>query len=33
VLDPVTKTVIETGRFAGTAGGDDQLTAFARRWH
>jgi transposase len=32
VLDPVTKTVIETARFANTEGGYEQLTAFAARW-
>jgi len=32
VLDPVTKTLIESVRFANTAAGYDQLTAFAARW-
>jgi hypothetical protein len=32
VLDPVTKTVIEAARFANTADGYAQLTAFASRW-
>jgi transposase len=32
VLDPVTKTVIETARFANTEGGYEQLAAFAARW-
>jgi hypothetical protein len=32
VLDPVTKTLIETARFASSAEGYDRLTAFARRW-
>jgi transposase len=32
VLDPVTKTVIETGRFANTQEGYERLTGFARRW-
>jgi hypothetical protein len=32
VLDPVTKTLIETARFANSAGGYEQLTAFAARW-
>jgi hypothetical protein len=29
---PVSKTLIESARFASTADGYDQLTAFARRW-
>jgi transposase len=32
VLDPVFKTVIESVRFANTAAGYAQLTAFAARW-
>jgi transposase len=32
VLDPVTKTVIEAARFANTADGYEQLTAFTSRW-
>jgi transposase len=32
VLDPVTKTVIETARFANTGEGYGRLTAFAARW-
>src|SRR5262245_36499319 len=32
VLDPVTKTVIEAGRFAHTVDGYAQLVAFAARW-
>jgi transposase len=32
VLDPVTKTVIESARFANTMDGYAQLTAFAGRW-
>ena len=32
VLDPVTKTVIEAARFANTADGYAQLTAFTSRW-
>ena len=32
VLDPVTKTLIETARFANSAEGYDRLTAFAARW-
>ncbi len=32
VLDPVTKTVLETVRFAHTEDGYAQLTRFARRW-
>jgi transposase len=32
VLDPVSKTVIESARFANTADGYGRLTAFAARW-
>ncbi len=32
VLDPVTKTLVESARFANTADGYVQLTAFAARW-
>jgi transposase/uncharacterized protein YuzE len=32
VLDPVTKTLVESARFANTADGYAQLTAFAARW-
>jgi transposase len=32
VLDPVTKTLVEAARFANTADGYAQLTAFAGRW-
>jgi hypothetical protein len=32
VLDPVTKTLIESDRFANTMDGYVQLTAFAGRW-
>jgi len=32
VLDPVTKTLIESARFANTMDGYAQLTAFAARW-
>jgi transposase len=32
VLDPVTKTVIETARFANSEDGYAQLTAFTGRW-
>lgn len=32
VLDPVTKTLIETARFANTGEGYGQLTGFARKW-
>src|SRR5207244_8560254 len=32
VLDPVTKTVIESGRFANSADGYGQLASFAARW-
>jgi transposase len=32
VLDPVTKTVIESARFTNTMDGYAQLTAFAGRW-
>jgi transposase len=32
VLDPVTKTLIETARFATSQDGYEQLAAFARRW-
>jgi hypothetical protein len=32
VLDPVTKTLIESARFANTADGYGQLTEFAGRW-
>jgi hypothetical protein len=32
VLDPVTKTLVETARFADSAGGYGRLTGFARRW-
>ena len=32
VLDPVTKTVLESARFANTVDGYAQLTAFAGRW-
>lgn len=32
VLDPVSKALIETARFANGAEGYDQLTAFAARW-
>ncbi len=32
VLDPVTKTLIETARFANTDEGYGRLTAFAARW-
>jgi transposase len=32
VLDPVTKTLIESARFANTADGYGQLAAFAARW-
>jgi len=32
VLDPVSKSVIESARFANTADGYAQLTAFAARW-
>ena len=32
MLDPVTKTLIESARFANTADGYAQLTAFAARW-
>ena len=32
VLDPVSKTVIESARFANTMDGYAQLTAFAGRW-
>lgn len=32
VLDPVTKTVIESARFANTADGYADLTVFAARW-
>jgi hypothetical protein len=32
VLDPVTKTLIETARFANSQDGYEQLAAFARRW-
>jgi transposase len=32
VLDPVTKTVIESARFANSTDGYGQLAAFAARW-
>jgi transposase len=32
VLDPVTKTLIESARFASTMDGYAQLIAFAARW-
>jgi hypothetical protein len=32
VLDPVTKTVIESARFANSADGYGQLARFAARW-
>jgi len=32
VLDPVTKTLIESARFANSAEGYERLTAFAARW-
>jgi hypothetical protein len=32
VLDPVTKTLIETARFADSEEGYGRLTGFARRW-
>jgi len=32
VLDPVSKTVIDSARFANTRDGYTQLTAFADRW-
>jgi len=32
VLDPVTKTLIDSARFANSAEGYGQLTAFAARW-
>jgi len=32
VVDPVTKTVIESARFANTVDGYAQLSAFAARW-
>jgi hypothetical protein len=32
VLDPVTRTLIETARFAGTDEGYGQLARLARRW-
>jgi transposase len=32
VLDPVTRTLIESARFANSADGYEQLTGFARRW-
>jgi hypothetical protein len=32
VLDPVTKTLIETARFANTDEGYARLAGFARRW-
>jgi len=32
VLDPVTKTVIETARFANSDEGYARLAGFARRW-
>jgi len=32
VLDPVTKTPIDGGRFANTAKGFEELMAFAQRW-
>jgi hypothetical protein len=32
VLDPVTKTLIESARFANSEDGYAQLTVFARRW-
>jgi transposase len=32
VLDPVTKTLIESARFPNNAGGYEELTAFAARW-
>jgi hypothetical protein len=32
VLDPVTKTLIETARFANSEEGYRRLTGFARRW-
>jgi hypothetical protein len=32
VLDPVSKTVIESARFANSAEGYGRLTAFAARW-
>ena len=32
VLEPVSKTLIDSARFANSADGYEQLTAFARRW-
>lgn len=32
VLDPVTRTLIESARFANSADGYEQLTGLARRW-
>jgi hypothetical protein len=32
VLDPVTKTLIDTARFADTGEGYARLAGFARRW-
>jgi transposase len=32
VLDPVSKTLIDSARFANSASGYEQLTAFAARW-
>jgi len=32
VLDPVTRTLIESARFANSTDGYEQLTGFARRW-
>ena len=32
VLDPVTRTLIESARFANSADGYQQLAGFARRW-
>ena len=32
VLDPVTKTLIDSARFANSTSGYEQLTAFAARW-
>jgi transposase len=32
VLDPITKTLIESARFANSLDGYEQLTVFARRW-
>lgn len=32
VIDPVTKTLLESARFANSAGGYEELLAFAHRW-